>query len=177
MLDPSEEKLASVEQYFPPQEAHVHRYYGLLARRRLADHFLAREELDKALDAYIELAEVAEGGEDGFRAVGLAGQAAVYSRLERKELAAEKLAQAFPLVSRLDAAELPGLLEQLGTDLAAILFQQLPQGRQRIVYLQLTPQFRQSLLEQVEPALRLELTSPRGGGPGSGRGGRGPTRP
>jgi eukaryotic-like serine/threonine-protein kinase len=177
MLDPSEEKLASVELYFPPQEAHVNRYYGLLARRRLADYFLAREELDKALEAYVELADVAEGGEDGFRAVGLAGQAAVHSRLGRTELAAEKLAQAFPLVSRLDVAELPGLLEQLGTDLGSILFQQLPLERQRMVLVQLTPPFRQSLLEQVEPALRSELTRPRTPATG-GRGGRGgPGRP
>jgi eukaryotic-like serine/threonine-protein kinase len=173
---PSEAKLLSVEKYFPPNQGHRNRYYSLLARRRLGDFYLSRDELDKALEVYRQLASGIEDVDDTFRAAGFAGQAVVYSRLDDKEKAAEMLAQAIPLFDEGDLSDLPGLLEQLHLDLQAPLFDQLRRGWRPIVFAQLTPDLQQALLARF-PELRSELGprgGPRGQPPQLRRGGGGP---
>ncbi|GIW95149.1 MAG: serine/threonine protein kinase [Pirellulaceae bacterium] len=116
-LEGSEAALKSVEQYFPPHEGPENRLYVRRAWQRLAELYLMRGDLDLALETYRKLAEQVEDTEEYFRAVGLAGQAVALFRLGRKSEAAEKLAQAVPLMERLLPLDRQNLFGQLDPDL------------------------------------------------------------
>ncbi len=116
-LEGSEASLKSVEQYFPPHASPENRLYVRRAWQRLGELYLMRGDLTQALDQYRKLTEQVEDTEEYFRAVGLAGQAVALFRLGRKSEAAEKLAEAVPLIPRLTPVDQQNLLGQLDPDL------------------------------------------------------------
>ncbi|MEX2026213.1 MAG: protein kinase [Pirellulaceae bacterium] len=82
----TEQALLAVSGYFPPAESSENQRYSRLAQQRLGRYYLARDQLDKALAAYRELAMLAGEGElvPTFRMTGVAGEAVVYDRLVKQ---------------------------------------------------------------------------------------------
>lgn len=92
---PSEEAWKAVEKYFPPSEDTENQLWCRQARRRLGEYYLNQGALDKALKTYQELAAVEETAQE-FRAVGLAGEAVVYDRLNKPEEVVSRLSRIMP---------------------------------------------------------------------------------
>ncbi len=82
MLDGSEEALKSVAKHFPAKASSTNTYYGLMAKRRLGELYLATRRLDEALLVFHELERSSENDPSlkEFRAHGLAGQIFVMYR-------------------------------------------------------------------------------------------------
>ena len=81
-----ERALFAVSEYFPPAESAENQRYSRLAQQRLGRYYLSRDQLDKALAAYHELAMLAGEGElvPTFRMTGVAGEAVVYDRMVKQ---------------------------------------------------------------------------------------------
>ena len=87
-----ERALLAVAEYFPPVDRQTkevnldNQRYARLAQQRLGRYYLSRDQLDKALAAYRELAMLPGEGElvPTFRMTGLAGEAVVYDRLVKQ---------------------------------------------------------------------------------------------
>lgn len=120
-LDGREQAFLSVERYFPPSENPENRLYVIRSWQRLGELYLANGDLDLALAQYQRLTNFADDTEENFRAAGLVGQAAVLSRIGRKEEAAAKLAEALPLMGRLAPPERQVLLQHLDPEMRAEL--------------------------------------------------------
>jgi eukaryotic-like serine/threonine-protein kinase len=67
----------SLSKYFPPEASEQNRYYGLLAKQRLAELYQQRGDLTRALEMYTQVAET-DAPQPRLRASGLVGQANVH---------------------------------------------------------------------------------------------------
>jgi hypothetical protein len=65
----------AVLKYFPPvgEQSRTNRYYGNLARVRLAGYYLDEGSLDQAATYYAELSHLEQNADENFRRTGLAG--------------------------------------------------------------------------------------------------------
>ena len=80
-----ERGLLAVPKYFPPDISKPENVrYARLSKERLGRYYLSRDQLDKALACYRELAR-AEPLAAAFRMTGQAGEAVVYHRLGKKD--------------------------------------------------------------------------------------------
>jgi serine/threonine-protein kinase len=104
----TESAYLSVEKYFPENARYVN-----LAQRRLAKLYLRDGELDKAMAAYTRLANLAET-EVQYRAIGVAGQLAVFVRRNDLPKAALKWRELGPLMEHLYDPELKSIALQFG---------------------------------------------------------------
>jgi serine/threonine-protein kinase len=97
----TEEAFLSVEKFHPPEVNPLNQYYVRRARQQLALLYRNRNDLDRALAIYQELAEVEEQESD-FKAVGYAGQMIVHYERGETYLARQPLQMVIELRSRLD---------------------------------------------------------------------------
>jgi serine/threonine-protein kinase len=97
----TEEAFLSVARLHPPDASPTNRYYARRAQQQLALLHLQRNEYDRALEIYRQLAALEES-ESEFRAIGLAGQVIVYDRLGDTARAARSLADAMAYRSQLE---------------------------------------------------------------------------
>jgi len=104
----TEEALMSVSEYFKPEESRQNQYYARRAKQQLARLLLKKDQLDRAMAEFTELAEL-EPTEEHFRAFGLAGQAIVLGLKGDHQASAAKIASVYPLRRRLD----PQMSEQI----------------------------------------------------------------
>jgi len=74
----------AVAQYFPPEKSAENLHYSLLARRGLANLYVANRQLSEALKLYAELADLDEAEAD-LQLAGVAGEAVVYHRFMENE--------------------------------------------------------------------------------------------
>ena len=93
-----EQALLAVEEYFPPLDPQTQQVvpdnlrYSRLAQQRLGRYYFSRDQLDKALAAYHELA-LAEDNFSVFQKTGLAGEALVYDRMGKRDEVRQRLTQ------------------------------------------------------------------------------------
>jgi hypothetical protein len=102
----TESAYRSVEAYFPEDARYVN-----LARRRLAKLYLRDGDLNAAMAAYTQLANLPET-EAQYRAIGLAGQLAVHVRRNELEQAAVKYRELQPVFTELLDDELKSVVER-----------------------------------------------------------------
>ncbi len=104
MMVNTDEAWESVLEYFPPTadetldavERGQNKYYTNLAKQNLARLYYEDGEYLQALDMYAELADL-DATEEQFRAVGLAGKAIVYARMNQSDKVPDAWASAWPL--------------------------------------------------------------------------------
>lgn len=82
-----ERGLLAVSEYFPPGDPPDATlvYYSRLSKQRLGRYYLQRDQLDKALAAYQQLAQVNDELALSFRTTGQAGEAVVYDRMGKPD--------------------------------------------------------------------------------------------
>jgi hypothetical protein len=102
----TESAYRSVELHFPEDARYVN-----LARRRLAKLYLREGDLDAALTAYTQLANLPET-EAQYRAIGLAGQLAVFIRRNEMVKAVAKHRELQPLLPELTDNELKEIADR-----------------------------------------------------------------
>ena len=98
----SEAGWQSIAQFFPPEESEENRYYALRAEQRLAELYLEKGDLDRALESYARLADASEVDLQ-FRAQGLVGLANVHllrGEMSRANQQVAALAQLLPELPR-----------------------------------------------------------------------------
>ena len=108
----TEESWKAVSEYFPPAKNAQNLLYSRLASRQLGEYYLNRNEFDKALQVYEQLAGVEETAKE-FRLVGLAGEAIVYDRLNQPDEVRSRLPKVMPDRGLLDNSFLQGEIGRL----------------------------------------------------------------
>jgi serine/threonine-protein kinase len=99
----TEQAYQSVWEYFPPEQSPENRLESWKAKRRLGELYLRDGDLDRALGAFTDLAELDEG-EEPYRTLGLAGQSIVYGRRQNRAQLAKTLPQLYNKQQHLDDA-------------------------------------------------------------------------
>jgi serine/threonine-protein kinase len=118
----TDEAFESVLEYFPADAGDISdateraqiKYYTNLAKKNLAQLYYEDGEYEQALDMYADLADL-DSTEEQFRAVGLAGKAIVYARLNLEDEFAATWFEAMSESEHLDPemrAELNRVLEE-----------------------------------------------------------------
>ena len=102
----------SIRQYFPPEESAENRYYALRAEQRLAELFLEKGDLDRALESYAQLADTSEVDLQ-FRAHGLVGLANVHVLRGEMSRANQQLAALAQLMPELPREMRPYLINEV----------------------------------------------------------------
>ncbi|HIF33745.1 MAG TPA: serine/threonine protein kinase [Planctomycetes bacterium] len=122
----TEKALLAVEHYFPAEENAQNEYYVMRSKQRLGELYLSTEQWLLALEEYQRLADAAD---NEFRAIGLAGQAMVFSKQQKSAEAAELLGQLVPLVRELPEGSRPSIFDLLDVDLRVLLAQFVKESR------------------------------------------------
>ena len=122
----TEKALLAVEHYFPAEDNAQNEYYVMRSKQRLGELYLSTEQWSLALEEYQRLADAAD---HEFLAIGLAGQAMVFSKQGNSARAAELLGRLVPLVQELPGSSSSAIFDLLDVDLRVVLARIVKESR------------------------------------------------